>query len=197
MDGEYNLEPLPRSGMCDAGPHRRRYVKENSMNDRCLGILIVASACLAWSSPGEADAQASKAKPATTRCDTVLTRKESVDIVGATFEGPAFREPRPGFTSCDWQGPEANFGFTFLSTRALQADRQTAAEAFENDLAAVENDQQKREELPNIGLKAARVSLGDDAFLVEVQRADGVARMIFYKIADDKIIALARAVGSP
>ena len=41
------------------------------------------------------------------------------------------------------------------------------------------------------------MSLGDDAFLVEVQRKDGVARMIFYKIAEDTIIALARAVASP
>ena len=81
--------------------------------------------------------------------------------------------------------------------RALQTDRKTAAAEFESDVSAVENDQRKREELPNIGLKAARVSLGDDAFLVEVQRKDGVARMIFYKIAEDKIIALARAVGSP
>ena len=93
---------------------------------------------------------------------------------------------------CERSGKEAGIGM-----RALQADRKTAAEEFESDLAAVENDQRKREELPGIGLKAARVSLGDDAFLVEVQRKDGVARMIFYKIAEDTIIALARAVASP
>jgi hypothetical protein len=51
--------------------------------------------------------------------------------------------------------------------------------------------------VPDAGLKAALVSLGDDAFLVAVQRADGVARMTFYKIARDKVIALARALGAP
>lgn len=165
------------------------------MNDRRLGLLIFVSAYLAGLSAAGVNAQGKK--PAATRCDTVLTRQEAAAIVGAGFEGPAVREPRPDFTSCDWQGPDANFGFTFIGLRALKADQSTAAKAFEGDVAAVENDQRKREELADIGLKAARVSLGDDAFLVEVQRADGVARMTFYKIADDRILALACAVASP
>jgi hypothetical protein len=150
---------------------------------------------LAGAPAAHADTQTKKATAP--RCNTVLTQKEAATVVGADFAGPAFREPSPDFTSCDWQGPEANFGFTFIGLRALQADQKTAAEAFEGDLAAVENDERKREELADIGVKAARVSLGDDAFLVEVQRKDGVARMIFYKIPEDKILALARAVASP
>jgi hypothetical protein len=56
--------------------------------------------------------------------------------------------------------------------RCRQANYKRAAEAFEINVAAVETDQRKREELTDVGLKAALVSLGD-AFLVEVQRADG------------------------
>ena len=165
------------------------------MMDRRLSLVMLLAAGLVELST--ADAAAQRPKPAAIRCDTVLTAKEAAAIVGAEFAGPAFKEPRPDFTSCDWQGPDANFGFTFIGTRALKADRKTAAEAFEEDVAAVESDEHKREELPGIGVKAARVPVGDDAFLVEVQRQDGVARMIFYKIPADKIIELARAVAAP
>ena len=165
------------------------------MHDSSPVRLIFVCACVAGLSAASAGAQAPR--PSTPRCDTVLTRAEALAIVGAEFKGPAFKQPRPDFTTCDWEGPDANFGFTFAGIRALKADKTTAAETFESDLVAVEDDQRKREPLTDIGLKAARVSLGDDAFLVEVQRADGVARMIFYKIAEDKILALARAVALP
>ena len=159
-----------------------------------IAPLVVACAGVAlWS----AAASAQTARPAATRCNTVLTQKEAAAIVGTSFQGPAVREPSPGFTSCEWQGEDANFGFTFASTRALRADGNTADQAFNNDLVAVESDARKREALPKIGLKAASVNLGDGAFLVEVQRADGVARMTFYKVPEDKMLALARAVGTP
>ncbi len=131
------------------------------------------------------------------RCDAILTGAKAAAIAGGGFQGPAVREPRPGFTSCEWQGSDANFGFTFTSTRALQLDRQSADAAFETDVSAVESDDHKREMLTDIGVKAARVSLGDDAFIVVVQRRDGVARMTFYKIPTDKMMDLVRAVGTP
>jgi len=165
------------------------------MNDRRAGRATVACVGLAVLTAAAAGAQVPE--PGAARCEALLTREEVVAIVGAAFEGPAVAEPRPDFTSCDWQGPDANFGFTFSGAGALKADQKTAEEAFEDDVTAVENDQRKREVLADVGLKAAQVSLGDDAFLVEVQRPDGVARMIFYKIAADKITAIARAVASP
>jgi len=106
-------------------------------------------------------------------------------------------EPSPDFTSCDWQGEDANFSFTFIGPEGMKANYQTAEQAFESDLIAVENDERKREVLADIGLKAAQVLLDSDSSLVEVQRADGVARMTFYKIDAQKVIALARAVASP
>jgi hypothetical protein len=165
------------------------------MIHRRLGILIFACACLPGLSAVVVNAQAPE--PAATRCDTLLTEAEVVQIVGKGFQGPNVTEPRPGFTACTWQAQGANFGFTFSSTRLLQTERRTADEAFEADVAGLENGQQKREILPDIGLKAARVSLGDDGYLVEVQRPDGVARMIFYRISDKQVIALARAMASP
>jgi hypothetical protein len=176
--------------------HKQALCEEHSMNHRCVALTL-ACALLVGLSSARADAQAAKLKPAAARCDTVLTQKEAAAIVGSGFQGPSVREPRPGFTECEWQGSDANFSFTFANTKALQADQTTAAAAFDLDLVAVENDQRKREELPNIGVKAARVSLGDDVYLVEVQRADGVARMILSKIPEDQLIALARAIAKP
>lgn len=164
------------------------------MNARLVG-LIFASACLAWLSSAAAVAQSPE--PAATRCEDLLTPLEVVAIVGEDFRGPEVMEPSPDFTSCDWQGEDANFSFTFIGPKGMKANYQTAEQAFESDLIAVENDQRKREVLADIGLKAAQVLLDSDSSLVEVQRADGVARMTFYKIDAQKVIALARAVASP
>lgn len=38
--------------------------------------------------------------------------------MGVGDQVPAVGEPRPGFTSCDWQGDGSNFGFTFASLKA-------------------------------------------------------------------------------
>lgn len=132
-----------------------------------------------------------------TRCDAVLTAEEATTIVGDTYQGPAVDEPRPGFTRCDWQGTDSNFGFTFASLKALTADQVSAEQAFDSDLQAVENATRKRELLPGIAVSAATVDLGDGAALLEVQRTDGVARMIVYKIDRERMLALARAIGTP
>jgi hypothetical protein len=134
---------------------------------------------------------------AAVRCDDVLTQAEAVAIVGGSYQGPAVDEPSPGFTRCEWQGSESNFGFTFASLKALEADRTTAEKTFDIDLQAVEDDKKKRELLPGIGVSAATVDLGDGAALLEVQRTDGVARMIVYKIDRDKMLALAKAIATP
>jgi hypothetical protein len=131
------------------------------------------------------------------RCDAVLTAEEATAIVGDGYAGPAVQEPRPGFTSCEWQGNDTNFGFTFASLKALADDMRTAAEEFEFDVSAVENDTRKREALAGLGIKAAIVPLDDDAVLIAVQRPDGVARMIAYKVARDKALALAKAIATP
>ena len=78
------------------------------------------------------------------RCDAVLTQDEAVAVAGAGYTGPAVDEPRPGFTRCDWQGDDTNFGFTFASAQALRDDMQTADEAFESDVSAVESDKRTR-----------------------------------------------------
>jgi len=131
------------------------------------------------------------------RCDAVLTQAEAVAIVGDTYQGPAVDEPRPGFTRCEWQGSDSNFGFTFASLTALATDTTTAEKMFDIDLQAVEDDTKKREPLAGIGVNAATVDLGNDAALIEVQRADGVARMITYKIDREKRLALAKAIAAP
>ena len=113
---------------------------------------------------------------------------------GHGYQGPAVDEPSPGFTRCEWQGSDSNFGFTFASLKAIEADGTTAAKAFDIDLQAVENDTRKRELLPGIAVNAATVDLGDGAALLEVQREDGVARMIVYKVAREKMLALAKAI---
>lgn len=135
--------------------------------------------------------------PTGVRCDALLTNEEAVAIVGEGYAGPAVSEPRPGFTSCDWQGSDSNFGFTFANLQALAADTRSADAEFEFDVSAVEDGTKKRELLPGVGLKAATVALGDGAALVAVQRADGVARMITYKIDREKMLALAQAIATP
>ncbi len=137
------------------------------------------------------------AEPSAVRCDAVLTAEEAVAVVGDGHQGPAVDEPRPGFTSCDWQGDGSNFGFTFASLKALADEQRTADEEFEFDVQALENDTTKREPLPGVGVKAAILPAGEDALAVVVQRADGVARMITYKIEREKVLALARALATP
>jgi len=132
-----------------------------------------------------------------TRCDAVLTQAEAVAIVGDSYQGPAVDEPSPGFTRCEWQGSGSNFGFTFANLTALARDQTTAEKMFDIDLQAVETETRKREALPGIGINAATVDLGDDAALIEVQRTDGVARMITYKIDREKRLALAKAIVAP
>jgi hypothetical protein len=131
------------------------------------------------------------------RCDAVLTSEEAAAIVGDGYQGPAVDEPRPGFTRCEWQGTDSNFGFTFASLKALAADETSAEKAFDMDLQAVEDATKKRQVLPGIAVSAATVDLGDGAALLEVQRADGVARMIVYKIDREKMLALAKAIATP
>ena len=137
------------------------------------------------------------AEPSAVRCDAVLTPEEAAAVVGDGYQGPAVGEPRPGFTSCDWQGDDSNFGFTFASLKALAADQRSADDEFEFDVLALENDTTKREPLPGVGVKAAVLPAGDDALAVVVQRTDGVARMITYKIEREKVLALARALATP
>lgn len=153
-------------------------------------------AVLLFSAAVTAHAQA-PAGPSAVRCDAVLTPEEAVAILGDGYQGPAVGEPRPGFTSCDWQGDGSNFSFTFASLKALADDQRTADEEFEFDVLALENDATKRELLPGIGVKAAVLPAGEDALAVVVQRADGVARMITYRIEREKVLALARALAAP
>ncbi len=153
-----------------------------------LAVLLLIAA--------NAHAQA-PAGPSAVRCDAVLTPEEAVAVVGDGYQGLAVGEPRPGFTSCDWQGDGSNFGFTFASLKALADDQRTADEEFEFDVQALENDTTKREPLPGVGVKAAVLPAGDDALAVVVQRADGVARMITYKVEREKVLALARALAAP
>lgn len=142
-------------------------------------------------------AETAAAVLAETTCATVLTQEEAAAIVGDGYAGPAVDQPRPGFTRCEWQGEDTNFGFTYANATALADEMTTADAMLEMDLSAVESDKHKREALPGIGQKAALVDLGDDALLVGVARADGVARMVLYKVARDKAIALARAMAAP
>lgn len=130
-------------------------------------------------------------------CAEVLTPEEAVAIVGDGYAGPAMDEPSPGFTRCEWQGTDTNFGFTFASAKALAADQRTAGQEFESVVAAVESAEHKRELLTGIGAQAALVGLGDDALLLAVVHADGVARMITYKVERDQALALARAIAAP
>jgi hypothetical protein len=140
---------------------------------------------------------AAQPAPSAVRCDAVLTQDEARVVVGDGYAGPAVSEPRPGFTGCEWQGSDSNFGFTFTSLRTLADDSKTAEQEFEFTVSAVENDERKRELIPGLAARTAVVSLGDEAFLVAVQRPDGVARMITYKIDREKMLALAKAIAAP
>ena len=153
-----------------------------------LAVLLLFAATAHAQSPAE---------PSAVRCDAVLTPEEAVAVVGDGYQGPAVGEPRPGFTSCDWQGDGSNFGFTFASLKALADEQRTADDEFEFDVLALENETTKRELLPGVGVKAAVLPAGDDALAVVVQRADGVARMITYRIEREKVLALARALAAP
>ena len=163
----------------------------------CEAVIMVGGfAALAVGLPSGVEAQAA-ADPAVVTCDSVLTREEALAIVGDGYAGPAVDEPRPGFTRCEWQGEDTNFGFTFASERTLKDDMSTAEEAFEHEVSAVESAQHRRELIPGIGLQAAVVVLEGDAILVAVRRPDGVARMLTYKVNREKTIALARAIAAP
>ena len=129
------------------------------------------------------------------RCDAVLSADAATTVMGAGYQGPTVDEPRPGFTRCEWQGEDSNFGFTFANLSALKADERSADEEFEFTVLAVESDTRKRELLPGVGVKAAVVELEGDASLIAVQRTDGVARMITYKVPREKVLALAMALG--
>lgn len=152
---------------------------------------------LAVLAPMLAGVAAAQPAPSAVRCDAVLTQDEARTVVGDGYEGPAVSEPRPGFTGCEWQGNDSNFGFTFASLKALADDSRTADQEFEFDVSAVENDTRKREVIPGLAVRTAVVSLGDEAFLLAVQRPDGVARMITYKIDREKMLALAKAIAAP
>lgn len=131
------------------------------------------------------------------RCDAVLTAAEVTEVVGTAYEGPAFREMRPGVSQCDWQGEDTNFGFSFSTVAALKADERTADQEYEQDIAAVEGTGAKRQPMPGVEGKVALVPLADDAVLVEVQRPDGVVRLTAYKVAPDKLQGLVRAIVKP
>lgn len=158
--------------------------------------LAAVAMCVPAAIGAQAPSGAGAALTATT-CASVLTQEEATAIVGDSYAGPAVDEPRPGFTRCEWQGEDSNFGFTYADATALADEMKTAAEMWESEVSAVEHDQQQREPLPGIGQHAALVSLGDDALLVAVARPDGVARMVLYKVSRDKALALARAIAAP
>ncbi len=141
---------------------------------------------------------AAQPAPSAVRCDAVLTQDEARVVVGDGYAGPAVSEPRPGFTGCEWQGSDSNFGFT-LHQPADVGRRLPAppTQEFEFTVSAVEDDTKKRELIPGLGVRTAVVSLGDEAFLLAVQRPDGVARMITYKIDREKMLALAKAIAAP
>ena len=130
------------------------------------------------------------------RCDAVLSQAAAAAVVGDAYTGPSVDEPRPGFTRCEWQGDDSNFGFTFANLKAIADDETTLAKAFDIDLQAVESEGKKREALAGIAVNAATVNLGDGAALLEVQRPDGVVRMILYKIDREKMLRLARAIAA-
>ncbi len=157
---------------------------------------VVASAATLCLVAVTAHAQA-PAAPSAVRCDEVLTAAEATAIAGSGYQGPVVDEPRPGFTRCEWQGEDSNFGFTFASLRNLADEHQTADQQFEFTVQALESESQKRELVPGIGVRTAILPAGDDALMVAVQRADGVARMITYKLDREKALALARAIAEP
>ena len=137
------------------------------------------------------------AAPSAVRCDEVLTAAEAKANAGDAYQGPVVDEPSPGFTRCEWQGEDGNFGFTFASLKYLADSELTADQQFEFTVQALESESQTRELVPGIGVRTAILPAGDDALLVAVQRADGVARMITYKLAREKALALARAIAEP
>lgn len=144
-----------------------------------------------------AASRAHEQTPDALRCDALLTKEEATTVVGDTYQGPAFNEFRPGFTECVWQGNDSSISFTFATLDAMKQDSQTADEQFEHEVSAVEDPTRKRQMLTNLGPKAALVDLGDQGMLVAVQRPDGVVRIVFYKVAKDKVLALARAAAAP
>ena len=160
-------------------------------------LVLAALLVVAVSRPRDARAQTPADAPGGPTCEAVLTGEEASAVVGDSYAGPVMDEPRPGFTRCEWQGEDTNFTLTYASARSLKEDMTTADATFEMDVSAVETEDRKREMLPGIGQQAAIVSLGDDALLVEVARADGVARMVLYKVGREKSVALARAIVEP
>lgn len=160
-------------------------------------VALVAVLVITIGRPGAARAQEPADAQAGATCDAILTREEAAAVVGESYAGPAVDEPRPGFTRCEWQGEDTNFTMTYANARSLKEDMTTADATFDMDVSAVETDDRKREMLPGIGQKAAIVSLGDDALLLEVARADGVARVVLYKVGRDKVVGLARAIAEP
>jgi hypothetical protein len=131
------------------------------------------------------------------RCDTVLTSAEATAVAGDGYEGPAVTARRPGFTECVWQGNDTSISFSFRTLADLKADDRKPDEEFDMDVLAVESDSRKREMLKDIGTRAAIVAVEGDAFLIEVQRPDGIARMITYKVSRETTIALGRAIATP
>jgi hypothetical protein len=73
----------------------------------------------------------------------------------------------------------------------------SAPEEFDMTVQAVESDSVKREVLEGIGMAAALVDLGDGALLIAIQRADGVARVVFSGLPREQALALARALAAP
>jgi hypothetical protein len=153
----------------------------------CAASLTVIAGVQAW--------QPAEGEPV--RCDMVLTSAEATAIAGDGYEGPAVTARRPGFTECVWQGNDTTISVAFRTLTDLKADDRKPEDEFEMDVAAVEDGPRKREDLKDIGKRAAIVVVEGDAFLVEVLRPDGVARMITYKVPRETAIALGRAIATP
>ena len=162
-----------------------------------LALLTASIQAVALSAAGGGASRLQEpATPAALRCDSVLTQQAAAAVIGEAYQGPAFREFRPGFTECVWSGDDTSIQLSFSTLAAIKEDMSTADQQFEHDVSAVESDTRKRQLLTDAGAKTALVDLGDQAMLVAVQRPDGVARMTFYKVAKDKVLALARAVAT-
>ncbi len=156
--------------------------------------LTMALAVLAPMLAGVAVAQP---PPSAVRCDAVLTQDEARAVVGDGYAGPAVSEPRPGLHWLRLAGQRQQLRLHLRQPEGVGRRLPTAEQEFEFDVSAVENDSRKRELIPGLGVRTAVVSLGDEAFLLAVQRPDGVARMITYKIDRDKMLALAKAIAAP
>ncbi len=156
--------------------------------------ILFAVAILLSVAPVESIAESGTARP---MCATLLTAEELATAVVSGFQDMGAEESDPGHSSCPWM-LRGDSGFKTVSVQfttlgAITEDEYSIEEYFNNLVNAGVGMGGEKEDLPNIGVRAAFIPT-DPQVLAIVQRKDGVARIVGNNLTKEQITNVAKAV---